>query len=519
MSKIISISSYGKDFISRSRQINKELFESRLQLNLYKKTLNNPLAITVNKILEKSSNLTNNSKNTKDLSKKKYFPIRNKNINKNDNSKLRKISDENIKFKKNLTKLKTNRIEKKNYLYNNYKTANNSLINKKKYNSNFINNNSTTNRNNICKNTLKKTSIKIARDNFDLNKIEKKVKINERNLNERNLNNHHHNHGKRGEMLTLNFHLSSFKSNFIKINNKSGIIKSSINSNNNNNKKKSRNNMLEKKLNKLSKKLFTNRILMKNPLTNKNKNEPSLNINMDKSLNNMKKNLFLNYNNNNNKNLEFKTFNNISLNKNNKTLEIRKKGESKKNINQVFNNKNNLHVDNVNINNYINCNINYINNNKKLNKDINSINNNKKNKNKEFLPKKESQNILKKNIKIYNYDSKDFLNNKYFFDDSNLLIEDIKYDKKNNKKLIMKERDNNNDSIYETSLKEISKNNFEYSEEESGLLSLDKIEDIIIYYKMNNIKKDENFLFFKEERNIFNNKYKKFLNKAFFGSN
>ena len=73
MSKIISISSYGKDFISRSRQINKVLFDARL--NLYKKTLNFPLSITVNRNLEKSSNLTNNSK---DLTNKKYFPIQKK---------------------------------------------------------------------------------------------------------------------------------------------------------------------------------------------------------------------------------------------------------------------------------------------------------------------------------------------------------------------------------------------------------------------------------------------------------
>ena len=151
MSKIVSISSYGKDFISRSRQINKELFKARLQLNLNKKTFNIPLSITVNKTLEKSSNLTNNSK---DLSNKQYFPIQKK-LNNIDKPKLRKISNENTELKINLTKLKMNRLEKKNSSNNNYKTENNSLINKKKYNSNFINNFPTL-RNNLYMNALKK---------------------------------------------------------------------------------------------------------------------------------------------------------------------------------------------------------------------------------------------------------------------------------------------------------------------------------------------------------------------------
>ena len=135
-----------------------------------------------------------------------------------------------------------------------------------------------------------------------------------------------------------------------------------------------------------------------------------------------------------------------------------------------------------------------------------------------FCQKLIDNNILGKNIKIYNYDSLDCINNKNIFDDSNLLIEDIKYNKKNNKELIVKERNNNNDSIYETTMKEKSKDDFENSQEESGLLSFDKIEDIIIYYKMNNIKKDDNFLFLKYDRNIFNNKYRKFLNRKFFDS-
>ena len=264
---------------------------------------------------------------------------------------------------------------------------------------------------------------------------------------------------------------------------------------------------------------------MKNLLIIKNKTEISLNNKNDKSLNNINKknrreNLFINYNNKN-KNLEYKTYNNINLNKNNKSLLIKKKDEPKRNKNLLFNNKNNLHVDNLNINNYINCNINYINNNKKINKNINSINNNNtvKNKNKEILPKEENNNILSKNIQISNYNSRDFLGNKYIFDDSNLLIDGINYNNKHNKELIMKERDNNNDSIFETTMKDNYKNdNFENSHEESGLLSFDKIEDIIIYYKMDNIKKDDNFLFLKDDRNIFKNKYRKFLNTKFFDS-
>jgi hypothetical protein len=70
MSKTISISNISKDNNIKSRQLNKELFESRLQLNSLKKTPFIPLSITVNKTIEKTAN---SSINSKDLSFKKIY--------------------------------------------------------------------------------------------------------------------------------------------------------------------------------------------------------------------------------------------------------------------------------------------------------------------------------------------------------------------------------------------------------------------------------------------------------------
>ena len=143
MSKKISISNISKNNNSKSRQLNKELFESRLQLNLFKKTSYIPFSITVNKSLEKTENMSINSK---DLSMKKFFKIPKRNIYINNNKKkLADLSNDNIqKFnpdKIKLSKFSNKKLDITNPIYqNNTKTANNSLINKRVTTSNFINN-------------------------------------------------------------------------------------------------------------------------------------------------------------------------------------------------------------------------------------------------------------------------------------------------------------------------------------------------------------------------------------------
>ena len=101
MSKAISISNIVKDKNVKSRQLNKELFESRLQLNSLKKTPFIPFAITVNKTMEKTAN---SSINSKDLSFKKFTKIQKRNRNNNKN-RLTDLSNDNIaKFNHNLRK-------------------------------------------------------------------------------------------------------------------------------------------------------------------------------------------------------------------------------------------------------------------------------------------------------------------------------------------------------------------------------------------------------------------------------
>ena len=53
-------------------------------------------------------------------------------------------------------------------------------------------------------------------------------------------------------------------------------------------------------------------------------------------------------------------------------------------------------------------------------------------------------------------------------------------------------------------------------EEESGILSMNEIEDIIIYHNMKNIKKNENYLFKKNDYDIFISKNRQQLYSLFF---
>ena len=130
MSKTISISNISKDNNIKSRQLNKELFESRLQLNSLKKTPFIPLSITVNKTIEKTAN---SSINSKDLSLKKFTKIPKRNANNNKN-RLTDLSNDNItKFNLNLRKYSNKKKEITTSLYSkNPKTTNNSII-KNKY--------------------------------------------------------------------------------------------------------------------------------------------------------------------------------------------------------------------------------------------------------------------------------------------------------------------------------------------------------------------------------------------------
>ena len=175
---------------------------------------------------------------------------------------------------------------------------------------------------------------------------------------------------------------------------------------------------------------------------------------------------------------------------------------NKKNLN----NNTNLQVNNVNINNYISCNISYVNN---LNdkKTKNNIKNN--NNNELLLPKFEK----KSNKGFYKNNT---FNNTKFENSLNILSKekDIQIVKDETNVLIMGKEDYKFDSMFETEKDKKSQIDDE-SKEDSGLLSFDKIEDLIIYNNMDNINKSDDFLFFKGDREAFYKKYRKFLNKKF----
>ena len=480
MFKRISITNIGKDNNSRSRQLNKELLESRLRLNSHKKAPFMPFSITENKSIEKIDSLSINSK---DLSFKKNFKVQKRSIN-NKEKRLTDISNDSIKkFNPNLRKLSNKKIDVTNSLYmKNPKTANNSLINKRLTTSNFINNNRSTIRTYGDKNLNqnKKKEIKIQKKSYD---IKQKIKSNIIKKNNANSNNNY----KRSGLLSLNLNISNFNNKLMKNNNKSSIIKTNFNNSYNN---KSRN---IKNLNQKNKVYLNKKISQKNTL-NKNK-DSSLNYTKDKTFNGFNqfsktKYLFLkSYN----KYLQFQSL--YNTNQNNKKIYLKSSNENK-NKNKKKNND--LEVNNANINNFINCNINYIinlNNNKKFKKDIKNKNMNLTYKNNDINNKL----FYKGNIDKYD-------NKKKIFEKINLKYESNKLDKI--KELDYKVNDDNNsDSIYENDIKEISKNDFEDSKEESGLLSFDKIEDLIVYHNMKDINKKDNYLFFIEDRKIFNYKY------------
>ena len=103
-------------------------------------------------------------------------------------------------------------------------------------------------------------------------------------------------------------------------------------------------------------------------------------------------------------------------------------------------------------------------------------------------------------------------------------FQSIEIKNKNNKNLIGKTKEAVEDN-YGTSTKtndefaseKTNKINESSKEEESGILSMNEIEDIICYNDMYGINKEDNFLFYQKERDIFNEKIKK-INKLFFSS-
>ena len=279
MSKNTSISNLKFDNYSKSRQINKELFESRLQLNSYKKTFNEPFSVKVNKTLENTGGNLSISSKSKDLSFQKYFKIPKKTTNK-DKKSLNDLAKNKVNLNLNLLKLSNKKIDITNSLYINSKTANNSLIDKRINNQRLINNNYSTMRNYADKSHINKKEIKIQKRNTEINRtiIKDLLKVN--------------NNIKRDGLLSFNYNNSIFKDKITKNNNKSGIIRTNYNNynNNKNNKNKSRNILIDNNFKKNSKELFMKKSLHKNNANNNKRYEINLNFHKDNTFNNLVQN-------------------------------------------------------------------------------------------------------------------------------------------------------------------------------------------------------------------------------------
>ncbi len=495
----MSISSLGIPY-QKNRQKNKELFESRLQLNLTKKIDKKQFSTKINKSLEKAINL---SGFPKDFSFHKFFKISTKQNLNTYKKRINNISHESVIF--NLTKFSNRKIDISNSLHINPKTNNNSLTNNKKTNSTFlINNNLSSIRYNVNKINYKIKEIKRKKKNLDISSITKNIKKDKSKKKKNDDNNNKKDNNKKGQLLTLNLNISSFQNKVNKNKNKSGL---KTNINKNNNKNKSRNIFFGNKINSRDnlKKTLKNNILSK-----EKKDQMTLNYSKDNSVNNLgkyskKKNLLTNISK-----YIFKSFNTyhpeiLFTQKNDKIINNSTRINDKKNNN----NKNSkMQVNNLNINNYINCNISYDNNqinNNRIKNHIKSIND-------IFISKEKP--ITNKG----NYNKKNNINNN---NKNNTKIEkhlhSLNKEKRNNyhhHHHCRNKRNDKSNSSFETEKEEYSKND-DQSNEDSGLLSFDKIEDLIIYHNMKNIKKNDNFLFYKNDRESFNHKYRKLLNKKF----
>ena len=236
----------------------------------------------------------------------------------------------------------------------------------------------------------------------------------------------------------------------------------------------------------------------------KKKNNYNFNNKLNDDFQYTQKNLF---NDNNYFNTSKNTFLDIKLSQNNSTL--------KKNRISIYNemkdnNKINIKADNQN--------------NKKISR------NDKNNINKKYTYNKfkfdKSARI--KTLVSFN-DSKKDKTNKIYKKLVNIKnkknIQSIVIKNKNNKKNIDKKEEiikdfngtstKSNDEFYSEYSDKIKESSIE---EESGILSMNEIEDIIRYNNMSDINKEENYLFYRNERTNFYQKYKNKLDKLFFGN-
>jgi len=515
---------------------NKRLFESRLQM----KTNSN----SINKIsLEKMSNNNINASflnNTQPYTRV-IFNKNRKNQSTLENSFFNNINN-NISINKKIIKIRKNRNRNKKislnvnashdkssilikditfyHLKNSFnendrrnKTILN--INKKMTQQNSINKSMGRKNKNHKLDSISLNSKKIRKNNEDTNSLsstKKKMNLNIENKNNSNNNN---------KLIFKDKYISKFKlkSRQVKKRNGSSLKKNSHH----------QNSLLIHKIKKirLNKKPDLNSAIMTNNnsilgqnLNQKGRNKNGLDISIGK-LGHTQRNLFADKNI---KKLYKNTFGetkykNNKLSNNNSTL---------KQVNHTINYDNNKIKANKNKKAFNNSNINSSNISNKFllkNKEKKMGRNYKNNINKKFTFNKfnkkgeslefKALNISKRNNankKLKELDKNNEKNNQSILKSKNEKIKDKKEEIK---------EDNNNGTSTKTndeffSEKKDDKINESSIEEDSGILSMNEIEDIIIYNDMKDIDKDDNYLFKLDDRDNFIKDYKKIITNLFF---
>ena len=502
------------------RENNKKLFESRLQMKPNSSLKINKISIntTKNKIRNKTNlYLFNTDIFSGDISQNKRkiqsgienslnnFVNRNTSIekkprkinkNRNKNNYFNKNNKSNIMIKDiSFFQTKNSTIKNDIQIINVNKkgtTHNTSYIKKKDYNSN-----SNKKRNNQLKDILNiniKKSIKINQDKYSRSYLDftydnykgalnnNKQEISKSKVAIINKNNNMNNKSlkKRNSSSTKNANIyESYLVQKIKIiKNKKKPILSNFNFNLSKNNKTIRDKLLNKTGKNIKDSIYHN-------CNKKYVRNTYRNLFIKKGINTTNKNSFINLNYNTN-------VTNTSLLNNKKKISERNlkiKNINKLTLNPKINKVNQNKINGKNI-------IKKLKNIYELNKNIH-VNKNKNNKTAKEIYVISLQNNI-------NLSTKD--NEKKYIDKKEEIVDDFN----------IKSTKTNDDVFTESKNEKIEESSIE---EESGILSMNEIEDIIIYNNMKNIKKEDNYLFNKNDYNNFIEEKQKNIFSLFFGEN
>ena len=541
--------------LNNSQPFTKIIFQKQLK---NRSTLDSSFLNSIN-------NINNSTLNNKIIKINKINPQRNKKININISHNKSNILPKDNNFFDIKKSPKNYKIQNKTIINVNKRLTKQNSKNKNRYPNPKINPIGTLNLN-IKKSKKKNRNVNlinsITRSMTTINETNNNITINNSNyiMNNTNININNINNGNNGNNRSIikEKYIPKFKiinDMYIKIHSKT--YKSNLNSNrddSNSNKKFNKNNsFLMNKLQKIEKINLgkNNKINLNNKNFNKKLNEAifgrSLNFNINqKGRNNI--NLFKNNNLNNKKTIDIckgQTQRNLFLGKylgkllqknNNYSIKNSINNSRKKNHNITLNFENYNYYDyeneqnikkNINIKDSTYLNKILLNEEKKedikLSRNTKNNINNKRAYNKKFFAggglktfnKNSNKNIINNNL-----NSDDFVNNNCY----NIINKKTEFNDIDKGELINKFNINGNDTNNNIdddffSTEKNKKINDSSIDEDSGILSMNEVQDIIHYNDMYDIRKEYNFLFNYKDYDNFIEKYRKNIYKKFFDSN